>query len=66
MINPITQSFVANVTPKKVEQESKANKTNEAGKMEEKKVSQIAEQIQKGEYQLNTRATAEAITDSLL
>lgn len=66
MINPITQSFVANVTPKKVEQESKTNKTNETGKMEEKKVSQIAEQIQKGEYKLNTRATAEAITDSLL
>lgn len=66
MINPITQSFVANVTPKKVEHESKTNKTNEAGKMEEKKVSQIAEQIQKGEYKLNTRATAEAITDSLL
>lgn len=66
MINPITQSFVANVIPKKVEQEDKTTKTNEAGKMEDKKVSQIAEQIQKGEYKLNTRATAEAITDSLI
>lgn len=66
MINPVTQSFVANVAPKKIDQESKANKTDETGKMEEKKVSQIAEQIQKGEYKLNTRATAEAITDSLL
>lgn len=66
MINPITQSFVANVTPKKIDQEDKATKTNEAGKVEDKKVSKIAEQIQNGEYELNTKATAEAITDSLL
>ncbi len=66
MINPIKQSFVANVAPKKIEQEGKTNKTNEAGKVEEKKVSQIAEQIQNGEYELDTKATAQAITDSLL
>ncbi len=66
MINPVTQSFVANVAPKTIDQENKANKANETGKMEEKKLSQIAEQIQKGEYKLNTRATAEAITDALL
>lgn len=66
MINPITQSFAANVAPKKIDQESKTAKANEAGKTEDKKVSQIAEQIQKGEYKLDTKATAEAIADSLL
>lgn len=66
MINPVTQSFVANVAPKKIDQEGKATKANEAGKMEDKKVSQIAEQIQNGEYKLDTKATAEAIVDSLI
>lgn len=66
MINPITQSFVSNVTPKKVEQESKATKADETGKMENRKVSQIAEQIQSGTYRLDTKATAQAITDSLI
>lgn len=65
MINPVTQSFVRN-TATKVEQSNKETKTNETEKVEDVKVSKIAKEIEKGEYKLDTKATAEAVTDALL
>lgn len=64
MINPITQSFVANVASKQVEQ-NKETKANEATKVEDKKV-KIAKQLENGEYKLDLKATAQAVTDALL
>lgn len=64
MINPVTQSFVANVTSKQVEQ-NKETKANEATKVEDKKV-KIAKQLENGEYKLDLKATAQAVTDALL
>lgn len=64
MINPVTQSFVANVASKQVEQ-NKETKTNEATKVEDKKV-KIAKQLENGEYKLDLKATAQAVTDALL
>lgn len=64
MINPVTQSFVANVASKQVEQ-NKETKANEATKVEDKKV-KIAKQLENGEYKLDLKATAQAVTDTLL
>lgn len=64
MINPVTQSFVANVASKQVEQNKEA-KANEATKVEDKKV-KIAKQLENGEYKLDLKATAQAVTDALL
>lgn len=64
MINPVTQSFVANVASKQVEQ-NKETKANEATKVEDKKV-KIAKQLENGEYKLDLKATARAVTDALL
>ncbi len=65
MINPVTQSFVAtNVSNKKVEQD-KDTRTNEAAKVEDKKV-KIAQQLEKGEYKFDLKATAQAVADALL
>ncbi|GEM_PF-4212064 len=64
MINPVTQSFVANVASKQVEQ-NKETKANEATKVEDKKV-KIAKQLENGEYKLDLKATAQAVTDALL
>lgn len=63
MINPVTQSFVANVASKQVEQ-NKETKANEATKVEDKKV-KIAKQLENGEYKLDLKATAQAVTDAL-
>lgn len=64
MINPVTQSFVANVASKQVEQ-NKETKANEATKVEDKKV-KIAKQLENDEYKLDLKATAQAVTDALL
>lgn len=64
MINPVTQSFVANVASKQVEQ-NKETKANEATKVEDKKV-KIAKHLENGEYKLDLKATAQAVTDALL
>lgn len=64
MINPVTQSFVANVASKQVEQ-NKETKANEATKVEDKKV-KIAKQLENGEYKLDLKAAAQAVTDALL
>lgn len=64
MINPVTQSFMANVASKQVEQ-NKETKANEATKVEDKKV-KIAKQLENGEYKLDLKATAQAVTDALL
>lgn len=64
MINPVTQSFVANVASKQVEQ-NKETKASEATKVEDKKV-KIAKQLENGEYKLDLKATAQAVTDALL
>ena len=64
MINPVTQSFVANFASKQVEQ-NKETKANEATKVEDKKV-KIAKQLENGEYKLDLKATAQAVTDALL
>lgn len=64
MINPVTQSFVANVASKQVEQ-NKETKANGATKVEDKKV-KIAKQLENGEYKLDLKATAQAVTDALL
>ena len=64
MINPVTQSFVANVASKQVEQ-NKETKANEATKVEDKKV-KIAKQLENGEYKLDLKATAQAVADALL
>lgn len=67
MINPIQQSYVANSTSvNKADREAKEIKTNEAQKTENSKASKIAEQIKNGTYELNLKATADAIADSLL
>lgn len=67
MINPIQQSYVANSTSvNKADREAKETKTNEAQKTENSKASKIAEQIKNGTYELNLKATADAIADSLL
>ena len=65
MINPVTQSFVKSTTTK-VGQNGKETKTNEVQKVEDERVSKIAKEVEKGEYKLDTKATAEAVTDSLL
>lgn len=64
MINPVTQSFVATSVGSKVEQ-NKETKANETTKVEDKKV-KIAQQLESGEYKLDLKATAEAVTDALM
>ena len=55
---------MANVASKQVEQ-NKETKANEATKVEDKKV-KIAKQLENGEYKLDLKATAQAVTDALL
>lgn len=66
MINPIQQSYVAHSSSLKADREAKETKTGEAQKTENSKVARIAEQIKNGTYEINLRATANAIADSLL
>lgn len=65
MINPIQQSYVANATlnSTKIDKETK---TGETQKMENDKVSKIAEEIKKGTYKIDLKATASAMADSLM
>lgn len=65
MINPIQQSYVANTTLNTTKAD-KETKTNDTQKTENDKVSKIAEQIKNGTYKINTKATAQAIADSLM
>ena len=65
MINPVTQGFTSNVSATKIEQNTQT-RTNQSEKVENDKLSRIADQIKKGEYKLDLKATAQAITDSLL
>ncbi len=64
MISPVTQSFVATSVGSKVEQ-NKETKSNEATKVEDKKV-KISQQLESGDYKLDLKATAQAVTDALL
>ncbi|EAH9555270.1 flagellar biosynthesis anti-sigma factor FlgM [Campylobacter jejuni] len=65
MINPIQQSYVAN-TALNTNRIDKETKTNDTQKTENDKASKIAEQIKNGTYKIDTKATAAAITDSLI
>lgn len=65
MINPIQQNYVAN-TALNSSKTDRETKTNETQKMENDKVSKIAEQIKNGSYKLDMKATAEAVADSLI
>ena len=46
-------------------EQNKETKANEATKVEDKKV-KIAKQLENGEYKLDLKATAQAVTDALL
>lgn len=65
MINAINQSFVAN-TSNTIAQNNKDLKTNQAQKAENDKLERIAQQLKNGEYKIDLKATAEAITESLI
>ncbi|EAJ1207665.1 flagellar biosynthesis anti-sigma factor FlgM [Campylobacter coli] len=65
MINPIQQSYVAN-TALNTNRIDKETKTNDTQKTENDKASKIAEQIKNGTYKIDTKATAQAIADSLI
>ncbi|EDO7273270.1 flagellar biosynthesis anti-sigma factor FlgM [Campylobacter coli] len=65
MINPIQQSYVAN-TALNTNRIDKETKTNDTQKTENDKASKIAEQIKNGTYKIDTKATADAIADSLI
>ncbi len=65
MINPIQQNYVTNSTLNTT-RTNKETKTNDTQKMENDKVSKIAEQIKNGTYKIDTKATAEAIANSLI
>ncbi|MBX1885516.1 flagellar biosynthesis anti-sigma factor FlgM [Campylobacter peloridis] len=68
MINPIHQSYVAQVTTSDLNktENKENNKAKETQKVEESKVSLIASQIKNGEYKIDLQATSKAIADSLL
>ncbi|HEC1748613.1 flagellar biosynthesis anti-sigma factor FlgM [Campylobacter sp. IFREMER_LSEM_CL1846] len=68
MINPIHQSYVAQVATSDINKtENKENsKAKETQKVEENKASFIASQIKNGEYKIDLQATSKAIVDSLL
>ncbi|MCX2683239.1 flagellar biosynthesis anti-sigma factor FlgM [Campylobacter sp. MIT 21-1685] len=65
MINPIQQTYVANASTN-VNTNIKETKTSQTQKMENEKLSKIAEQIKNGTYKIDTQATAKAIADSLI
>ncbi|CAM4066309.1 flagellar biosynthesis anti-sigma factor FlgM [Campylobacter armoricus] len=68
MINPIHQSYVAQVATNDLNktENKENNKAKETQKVEESKVSLIASQIKNGEYKIDLQATSKAIADSLL
>ncbi|EAH8788127.1 flagellar biosynthesis anti-sigma factor FlgM [Campylobacter jejuni] len=65
MINPIQQSYVANTTLNTTKTD-RETKTNDTQKTENDKAARIAEQIKNGSYKIDTKATAQAIADSLI
>ncbi|AKJ53186.1 hypothetical protein CD56_01965 [Campylobacter lari] len=68
MINPIHQSYVAQVATNDINktENKENNKAKETQKAEESKASIIASQIKNGEYKVDLQATSKAIADSLL
>ncbi|TQR34562.1 hypothetical protein DMB92_00935 [Campylobacter sp. MIT 99-7217] len=66
MISGINQSYASSINNANINKTDKESKTNETQKTENTKLAKIAEQIKNGEYKLDTKATAEAIADSLL
>lgn len=66
MINAVKQGYASSVANTSLNRADREVKTNESQKSENDKLSRIAEQIKKGEYKLDTAATAESIADSLL
>lgn len=66
MINPIQQTYVANMTTLNANKTEKEVKTNDTQKTENDKASKIAEQIKNGTYKIDIKATATAIADSLI
>ncbi|HEG2581461.1 TPA: flagellar biosynthesis anti-sigma factor FlgM [Campylobacter lari] len=65
MINPIHQSYVAQVATNDLNK-TENNKAKETQKVEESKASLIASQIKNGAYKIDLQATSKAIADSLL
>ncbi|ARJ56000.1 flagellar biosynthesis anti-sigma factor FlgM [Campylobacter cuniculorum] len=65
MINSIQQSYVANaaLNTNKTDKETKINETQ---KMENDKVSKIAQEVKDGTYKIDLKATASAMADSLI
>ena len=65
MINSIQQSYVANaaLNTNKTDKETKINETQ---KMENDKVSRIAQEVKNGTYKIDLKATASAMADSLI
>ncbi|EAJ1254120.1 flagellar biosynthesis anti-sigma factor FlgM [Campylobacter lari] len=68
MINPIHQSYVAQVATNDLNktENKENNKAKETQKVEESKASLIASQIKNGAYKIDLQATSKAIADSLL
>ncbi|AJD02975.1 anti-sigma factor FlgM [Campylobacter lari] len=68
MINPIHQSYVAQVATNDINktENKENNKAKETQKTEESKASLIASQIKNGAYKIDLQATSKAIADSLL
>lgn len=66
MINPVTQSFSSTVGSKQFDPANREVKTNESVKVEDSRVSKIAEQIERGEYKVDLKATAQAVADALI
>ena len=64
MINSIQQSYASGVAPR-LEQGAKSEKAALSGKVEDRKVA-LAQQIEAGEYQLDKKATAQAIVQTLI
>lgn len=65
-VNSVAQSFASTVGSKQFDPANREVKINENIKVEESKASKIAEQIERGEYKVDLKATAEAITDALI
>lgn len=65
MINAITQGF-AGSTSNNIAQKNKELQTNQTQKAEDNKLERIAKELEAGSYKVDLKATAQAITDTLL
>ncbi|CAG9471021.1 flagellar biosynthesis anti-sigma factor FlgM [Campylobacter upsaliensis] len=66
MINPIQQSYVASASLNNTSKVEREAKTEQSQKVENDRVTKIAEQIKNGTYQVDLKATAAAVADSLI